>query len=80
MLDEAKEGKGAGLPPSGLGGRIPHFQDVPDELRGLGKGLVPAGGEDRQTLEWTRGVEGLLEGVVWGLRGPSEWDPPRSGE
>jgi len=43
-------------------------------------GLVPPGGEDRQSLEWNWGVEGLREGVVWGSRGPSDWDPPRSGE
>jgi len=80
MLYDRKEGKGGDLPPAGFWGRVTHFRDVPDELRGLGMGLVPPGGEDHQSLEWNRGVEGLPEGVVWVLRGPSDWDPPCSWE
>jgi len=79
MLDDGKEGKGGGLPPVVFWGRVTHFQDVPDELKGLGTGLVPPGGENRQSLEWNRGVEGLPQGVVWGLQGPCYWDPPCSG-
>jgi len=79
MLDDGKEGKGGGLP-SGLGVRLTHFRDIPDEPRGVGTGLVPTGGEDRESREWNWGLEGLPEGVVWGLRGPSDWDPPRSEE
>jgi len=67
MLDEGKEGEGGGLPPAGFWGRVTHFWDVPDELRVLGSGFVLPGGEDCQSLEWNRGVEGLLDGVVWGL-------------
>jgi len=67
MLDDGKEGEGGGLPPAGSGGRITHFREVPDEQRGLGTGLVPPGGEDRQSLEWNQGVKGLPGGgVVWG--------------
>jgi len=36
MLDDGKEGGGGGLPPTGQGGRVTHFQDVADELRWLG--------------------------------------------
>jgi len=80
MLDDGKEGEGGGLPPARLGWRVTHFQDIPDELRGPGTGAAPPGGKDRQTLEWSRGAEALPEGVVWGSRGPSDWDPPHSGE
>jgi len=80
MLNHRKEGESGGWPPGGLGGRVTPFRDAPDELRELGTGLVPEGREDCQSLEWNRGVEGLPEGVVWGLRGLSLWDLPGSGE
>jgi len=80
MLNDGKEGEGGGLPPARLRGQVTDFRDAPDERRGLGTGLAPPGGEGRQSLEWNRGVEGLPERVAWGLRGPSDWDPPRSGE
>ena len=65
MLDDGQEGEGGGLPPAGSGGRVNHFLNVPDELRGLGTGLVPPGGEDRPSLGWNCGAEGVPEGVVW---------------
>jgi len=77
MLDDRKEGEGGGLSPAVLGGRVTHFRDVPDEVSGLETGLVPPGGEDRQSLEWNRDMEGQPKGVVWGLQGPSDWYPPR---
>jgi len=67
MLYDGKEAKGGGQPPSGFCGRVTHYRDVPYELRGLGTGLVPPGGEAHQSLEWNRGVPGLLEGVVLGV-------------
>jgi len=80
MLDDGEEGEGGGLPPAGVGRRDTHFRDVLDGVRGLGTGLAPPGGEDRRSLEWNRGVQGLPAGVVWGLQGPSDWDQPRPGE
>jgi len=80
MLYDREEGKGGGLHAAGFWGRVTHSRGVPDELRGLGTGLVPPGGENRQSLESNQSVVGLPEGVVWGLRGPSDWDPPRTGE
>jgi len=80
MVNDGKGGEGGGQPPAGLGGQITHFRDVSDDQRGRGMGLIPPGGEDRQSLEWNRGVEDLPEGVVRELRGPAEWDPPRPGE
>jgi len=80
MLDDGKEGKGGGLPLVGFWGRVTHFRDIPDELRRLRPGLVPPGREDHQSLEWNWGVEGLPEGVVGGVRGPFDWDPPCSGQ
>jgi len=80
MLNHGKEGEGEGVPPAGLGGRGTRFREVPDNLRGLGTGLAPPRGEDSQSLEWNRGEEGLPEEVVRVLRGPSDWDPPRSAD
>jgi len=74
MLNDRKEGDRGGQPPAGSEGRVTHFWDLPDGLRGLGMGLVPPGGEDRQSLMWNRSVERLPEGVLSGLRGPSGWD------
>ena len=64
MVDDGKEGEEGGVPPTGLRGRVTPFRDVPDELRGQQTGLVPAGEEDRQSLEWNRNAEGLAEVVV----------------
>jgi len=66
MFNDGKEGEGGCLPPAALGGRVTNFQGVPDQLRGLEIGVVAQGGEDRQSLEWSRGAEGLPEGAVWG--------------
>ena len=51
MLDDGEEGEGGGRPPAGLGGAVIYSRDAPDELRGLGTGLVPPGEEDHESLE-----------------------------
>jgi len=66
MLYDEKKGKGGGLPPAGLGGRVTHFRYVPDKLRRLGTGLVPLGGEDRQSLKWNQAWRACLGGLSGG--------------
>jgi len=46
MLNDGKEEVRGGLRPAGSGERVTHFWDAANELRELGTGLVPPGGED----------------------------------
>ena len=66
VLNDGKKGEGGGRPPTGRGGRVTHFWDVLDELKGLGTGLAPPGGEGHQSLGCNRGTWALPGGVVWG--------------
>jgi len=83
MLNDGKKNRGRGRPLSRGGGHglIIHDRDEPDDREVQGKGSVPPGGEGHRSREWCQGVWKARRGVVaWGLQGPPQGDPARTGE
>jgi len=83
MLNDGKKNRGRGRPLSRGGGRgsIIHHRDEPDDREVQGKSSVPPGGEGPRSRGWCQDAWKAQQGVVaWGLRGPPQGDPSRSGE
>jgi len=83
MLNDGKKNRGRGQPLSCGGGHgvTNHYRDEPDHREVLGKGLAPPGGEGHQSREWCRDARRAQLGeVAWGLLGPPQGDPSRTGE
>jgi len=83
MLNNGKKktGAGAGPCPAGGQGSIIHDRDEPDDREVQGKGWAPPGGEGHRSRQWCQDAWKAQQGVVaWGLLGPPQGDPSRTGE
>jgi len=83
MLNDGKKSRGGGQPLTRgrRHGTIIHYRDEPNDREEQEKGLALPGGEDRRNCEWCQDAQRVRLGeVAWGLLGPPQRDPSRTGE